>query len=88
MSVATQIALSNTTLGPLKRAYKDIKLRNGPPLIAAAVPLKCGKGGACNAVAEEDKAFQTEVSKWKFITAVLLTLCSWCNFRYRGEQCV
>jgi len=50
------ITLANTSLAPLLTSAE-----NGP-LIAHAVPLKCGKGGKCLPLLEEEKAFQTEIT--------------------------
>ena len=62
------------------------------------MPLKCGKGGLCSAVIEEDKIFQKEVCtiEPEFFHAHLLILlllnlififCRWfsCINRYLGE---
>lgn len=83
--MTNQISLSNTSVAPIRRAYDTLNQNGAKKLQASIVPLKCGKGGACNALIEEDKEFQTEVtelvknSKKKIRSMTLL-------FRCRGGQ--
>lgn len=58
----SQIALTNTSYVPLFKSSVRVAARAPHPhLRAAVVPLKCGKGGACEAVVEEEKKLQNEV---------------------------
>lgn len=63
VSALSVIATSNISLAPLSRAWSDWKSGVSKHSVQlAVVPIKCGKGGACSAVTQEDKLAQKEIS--------------------------
>jgi hypothetical protein len=59
---------SNTTYAKLNYSYETVKGSTpGSLLTASIVPLKCGTGGVCAPLVEEEKSIQSEVS-WGTLT--------------------